>query len=1197
MAALAVAWHAPAVAANWTGTYTLTLGNDSVVVQEPSGQCSTGPVGGAITSADIAANAAHYQTALGSVAASGAIPPGATVIGGSLSGWASLQGGNPGTYAFWVGAAMQTPPWPGSTFGCDGDVDTEGYAAVTLDGYGQPVAYTTDGASIFSAWGAGGTLYAGVRPAGAWPAGGTVLALGPIVVQGEYAFTPGAPIVTPERSGAGTQVALNWAANGNGADVAYQLERQTLGPGAAVGPWSSLYAGHGTAFDTQDQTCGHAYVYRVRAVGPDGATPWASTAPWAEFPCSVSVSAAGPTTLDVAYPEVAPVAAYVLVWCVSDACSQVGDDVGSVTNVQLGGLTPNTPYTVWVCSTQNGWGCPVAATWTDAAAPTGLVVSAGGGVWNAALRWQADGNPGGTPYFVERAAWDGSGAVAPWTGVDGPTTGLGFVTADQACGRQYAYGVFAENGLGVPSAWDSSGFFENGPCTVRAAAAGPTAIDASWTASAPPGQDAGYSVRWTPLQGASSHLAPAVAATAFAITGLVPAQGYLVQVASTSGWWSPPVTVWTAPVPPAAISVGAVTESSMTVSWSAAGDPAGTEFALYLEPASGGGPVDSANGTATTATEGGLSCGAAYVPYVRAQDAAGAASPWVAGPVVPTVPCPPDVASTIGGLGWSPAAGRGYVTLRWSPVAGAAGYDVWVWDGQTFEPFDVGASTAWDSRQARIYPPDATLYPNVAVGARTPPVFSHSAGGLDLRDRPLDLYCSTGAADCTPSPANNYWIAVSAYNGSGNSVRFAPGGNPCAVPAACVTPTLPLQTDPAAAVITSWVLNGGGGYAYGGAVSFALAATEGTAGIAAYAVSNDGADWTVTAVAGCTVGGVAACPSDLHADGDWQLTPGPGSKTVWAKVETAAGVWSAPAAATVYVAADQAVPTVDVVLDGGAAVTAATAVTVGVSVSDGATSGSPVTWQARYSTDGGQTWSAWIQEGPVQTWSQPWTLPGGVAGERSVLVQAENSDHNLGQGGASIAFAPAAASSPAGSSGRPCSWSAAGTVTPAVCVTVPQVTVPVALPQGAVRMRISLDNVTWGPWLSVADAVAVDLGSAPGAKTVWVEAENAAGAVTGIAPQYYVYDPGLPGVTAEWAGGAAATDGAGNATLLLGCQDAVAGVDLTAVVSVNGQTLYSGPCVPVVPLHVSGAGYEVVDVAVTNPAGSTAGTEVGIYAA
>ena len=1124
------------------------------------------------------------------------IPAGATVIGGRLSGSYSRVDGADSAQAA-LGALAALP----STQNCRGSFGTG--SGVPVSGAGG--SFSVDGYALAAGLAAGQTV---IYAQGGLPQpvpGGTGqdhVAFGTISVAAEYAFTPAGLVAAAAPDGA--QAKLSWSAAGNDGSVPYVVQRAPAGTSA----WSTLAEGATTAFTTSDQpSCGSGYLYRVAAGGPDATTPWATAAEWDQHPCAVTVAPADPQTLDISFPPVAGDPNYELVWCASAACTPQGWDLGAATSARLTGLTPNTAYTVWACTTTDQVDCPTAAAWTYAAVPAALAwTTSGETVWNARVQWSAAGNPAGTAYVLERQIWNGAGLVQDWTPLGGGLTAASLITTDQACGVTYDYAVHAVNGAGVATAADQGGGpFQNAPCDETLTADGTTALDVAWSPTAPPGTPGtGYTLIWQAAAGGPYTYLAEGGATSAQLSRLQPGGGYRVWLAGSSGWWNEGGLAFTAPAAPVAVGLGGIGQTVLTASWSSGGNPAGTQYEAVLEAAPDGGPwlQDSGWITATQWTLTGLHPGTDYEVWVEAGSGSGQTSAWVLVGEGVTVPAAPSgFSAATGGLGFSAVAGRGYVVLDWSPAAGASGYDVWMWDGAAYEAFDVGAATSWDSRQARVFPADAALYPNVGVGALPPPVLDHGGAGLDLRDQPRDLYCSTGAQYCSVLPSENYWFGISAYNASGNSASFAPGGYACSQPTACQTPTLPLQTDAAAPEVTAWTINGGGAYTYSGSVSFSLGAADAVSGVAAYALSNDGSVWALTDVAGCVAGQATPCGATLAATGSWALAPGPGGKTVWAKVESAAGLWSAPSSADVYVNVDQTQPTVDATLNSGAASTASTSVSVGVTVSDpGASPGEATTWQARYSTDGGANWSAWQDEGTATAWSTPWALPGGAAGERTVLVQVENADQNLGQAGASIYYAPpdtaGASALPAGG-GRPCTWAVDGVAVQATCVVSPQVAVPLDLPSGAVRMRSSLDNVTWGPWDPVAPSVDLDLGSAPGAKSVWVQAQDALGAVTAQAPLYYVYDPGAPTVQASWAGGASATDGAGAATLLVQAADDAGTVGLQLQVSANGTQVYAGPCLDSVPLTLAGAGFQTVQITVVNAAGTPTTTALGIYVA
>ena len=1034
----------------------------------------------------------------------------------------------------------------------------------------------------------------------------------------DYAFIPSNIGVQEVYSGNGTQVTVSWNPDGNDSGTTYTLQRETLDAGGAAVGWTTIYQGTATGFQTSDQSCGHGYGYRVQANGPQASTPWDASAEWDEHPCGESVAGAAATAVTVSWPLVTANAVPAIVWCEEGtpaggvSCRQKRFDIGAgATSATLTGLVANAEYAVWACTATDGWGCPEVNVWTHAAVPTLNLDNnpSGLGYDQQPVTWTATGNAPGTVYRLRQGSFTPSGGGSySWIYTGTGSSAVG----GQNAGGSYAYWVFAENfGYGNARTSPSNGLATQVASTPVLTTTGTTTATISWSAVAAV-QTTGVACTVANSTWHWFYPGPATGgATSLQVTGLQANTQYYCAtyaIASNQGiqWWQGAPAAYTAAEPPIPGSLRAA-QASVWASWGGNGNPGGTTFQYSVVPA-GSGPVgggrDMTTATAVTVSTDSLNqaivCGTAYTVEVQAMSGSGVWTGWVGDGTVTTVPCAPTITGGDGGLGWAPTSGRGYVTLSWSAVPGATGYTLYVWDGATYEAFDLGESTQWDSRHALIYPPDTALYPNVTEASKSAPMFSHNAGGRNLRDRPLDLYCTTGTNYCTTSPAQNYWFTIAAYNAAGSSARFqVPGSS--APASSYYEPTLPLQTDPAAPTITNWSLNGGAAYTYSSTVSFSLAAAEGTSGIAAYALSNDGSTWQTTALSGCAVDQVAPCRTSLSTGGVWTLLPGPGSKTVWGKVESAAGVWSSPMATTVYVNVDQTVPTVDVTLDGGAGATSGTAVTVAVDVSDPAAQNTPLTWQVRYSSNGGETWSAWQSEGTAMHWSSRWTIPGGASGERTVLAQVENNDDNLGQGGATVYYAApgggGGAGLPAGSGGQghACVWPVDGTDVAATCVISSQVAVPLSPPSGAVQMRLSLDDATWGPWQAAATGVAVDLGASPGAKTVWVEYRDGAGTVVAESPIYYVYDPAGPSVDAAWAGDASATDGAGQATLDVQAADDVGPVAMTVTVTENGAQLYSGAYRNSLPLTLTGSGYQMVQVTVSDAGGNQTSTQLGIY--
>ena len=1167
-------------------------------------------------------------------------PAGATLVGATLSGqladsgWTNYQGDYyippAGTYGFNFGAGAGTPYSTGRNSGCTYPLGygNEGSGSVYLPGATSPSesfsanayavanTYVTDGVGdLFFAAGTGGQNF-----------GLSMAPTSAATLVEDYAYTPTGIVAyqeSPPTGSTDTQATISWNPNGNDSGTTYTLQRETLQGSGVVAGWATMYQGAATSVTTTSswwsQSCGYGYVYRVRATGPNASTPWDTSAQWDEFPCTASVVGATPTSVTMSWPQVTAQTVPEVVWCEIGtpaggvSCQQQRFDIGAGdTSATITGLVPNAEYAVFACSLTNAWGCPNPVGWTYAATPTLSLNNnntAGLAYDQQPLTWTTGGNAPGTVYclqqgtYAQSGAWQGGSCTAPH-GYYGTAT---LATVDQSAGTSYAYSVWANNAGYSGASPASNSLPTQVASTPTLTITGPTTATMSWPVVA-------YMVTTgvaCNVQGTGNWFYPGPAtggATSLAVTGLQPNTQYectTYAMASNQGirWWQgqaggPAYTDATAPT---GVTITGVTETVINDSWSANGTPTGTLYQTYLEPATGGGGVDWQTTYDLTATYGGLACGVTYTPYVQAQSHNGQWTAWTAGPATITVPCQPTgFSGSNGGLGWSPTAGRGSVHLSWQPATGATGYQVWVYDGNEYEAFNVGTATSWSTQAALIYPPDAALYPNVSEGSTAPPVFSHNGGGLNLRDLPHDLYCTTGTFYCGGGGGNpqQYWFAVDAYDASGSSASFQGG---CA--GDCYQPTLPLQTDPNAPVVTAWSVNGGGAYTYAATVPYNLQATESPSGIAAYALSNDGSTWTTYGVAGCTVGQVAACGSFLSATGTWTLTPGPGSKTIWARVESVAGVWSAPSATTTYVNVDTTVPTVNAVLDGGATSTTSTAATVGVSVSDPVTKQAGLTFEARYSTDGGQTWSPWASEGTSTAFSLAVTLPGGASGQRAVLVQVQDSDDNRGQGGATIQYVnPAGPLVGASTAGLGACVSTAGLPVPSgavvQCTRQPQVTVPMAPPTGTVEMRASLDGVVWGQWHAVASSMPMNLGTSPGMKTVWVQYEDASGSVTPAPahdPAYILLDPGPVTVTASWQGGAAATDSSGNATLAVQATDPAGSAGLTLAVTENGATLYQGAMESSVPLTLNGSGYQQVQVTVTDPAGNSAGATAGIY--
>ena len=181
----------------------------------------------------------------------------------------------------------------------------------------------------------------------------------------------------------------------------------------------------------------------------------------------------------------------------------------------------------------------------------------------------------------------------------------------------------------------------------------------------------------------------------------------------------------------------------------------------------------------------------------------------------------------------------------------------------------------------------------------------------------------TGVAAMLFSNDGSNWTAPQAYSttanwtltsGDGVKTVYAEfmdaAGNVSAPASASIT----LDTAPP---IGGVVINGGAAYTSSTAVMLTLSATD-SSGVAWMLFSNDGVNWTA--------------PQAYSTTANWTLTSGDGVKTVYAEFMDAAGNVSAPASASITL--DTTPPTGGVVINGGAAYTLSTSVTLTLSATD-----------------------------------------------------------------------------------------------------------------------------------------------------------------------------------------------------------------------------------------------------------------------
>lgn len=135
-----------------------------------------------------------------------------------------------------------------------------------------------------------------------------------------------------------------------------------------------------------------------------------------------------------------------------------------------------------------------------------------------------------------------------------------------------------------------------------------------------------------------------------------------------------------------------------------------------------------------------------------------------ANPIVPSIPnlTMPKAPS---GVAYSNQVGTnsGYVNLKWEPINGATGYKVWIFNGLSYEAFDVKDATNWTTQNKGIWP----TAEEIKSGDSETLKLHQDGKGLELPADPSPMYSKMGTKY---ENSKEYWFRVSAYNGYGETV-------------------------------------------------------------------------------------------------------------------------------------------------------------------------------------------------------------------------------------------------------------------------------------------------------------------------------------------------------------------------------------------------------------------------------------------
>jgi hypothetical protein len=518
-------------------------------------------------------------------------------------------------------------------------------------------------------------------------------------------------------------------------------------------------------------------------------------------------------------------------------------------------LAPNTTYYFRVQTSTTGNASAfvsLGSTITPVNAPLAAAFS---GVGTAVLtaNWTANGDPSGTQYQVQIATTPGFVAIAAAQATTGTAFGFTSLSANTTYYGRVAAFSSALGAYGSYTALGSTATTTSSPLASAFTAVSSGSATANWTAN---GNPAG--TVYALVLAADAAFADAVSPTVYTsnlntvLTGLTANTSYYGEVAAysvntaTYTAFTNLGALWTLANTPASPAVSAASTGSITVGWTANGNPGGTQYVAQLSTNAGfGGTVLISSTVATSTAFGGLAANTTYFARIEAFNSSGtatafalaAASSTVAAAPVPAVPTGISTGSVV--ANWSAngdaattvfvaqISADGFTTVAATVTAPATSAAFTGLSANTAYAFRVAAKgndgtqtpfVALPSTSTLLLPPatTTTIFVNVTTAAAQI-AWGNGGNGAGTTyvaqistDNFADLLASsstlnTGAVFGGLGPNTTYYFQVKTTT-TGNSSAFVPLGS-TVTPSFAPTGTAVLSVT-STTVVTSWSANG-----------------------------------------------------------------------------------------------------------------------------------------------------------------------------------------------------------------------------------------------------------------------------------------------------------------------------------------------------------------------------------------------------